>query len=161
MGERNFAKVTDAHIITIDVPRNHFESTIVYTLIIFSEANMRKNGMAKAARPKHLFMKKYAMYAPNEPHELTNSPFSFITSPGRGDSIILRSMLPVLINDTNATIINIPRLSKISPTMKFSFSFLNMSNPVTASNEDLVEVFFFLAIFSFISVILCKSNSFF
>ena len=153
--------VTDAHIITIDVPRNHFASTMLYTLIIFIEAKMRKNGMAKAASPKHFFIKKYARYAPSEPHELTNSPFSFITSPGRGDSIMLKSMLPVLMNDTNATIIKMPRLSKISPTMKLSFSFLNMSNPVTALNEDLVEVFFFLAIFSFYSVILCKSNSFF
>ena len=74
---------------------------------------------------------------------------------------MVRSMSPVLMNDTNATVVNMPKPSKTTPMTKFSFSFWNKSKPVTALNEFLVEVFFFLAILMFISVIICKSNAIF
>ena len=80
----NFAQAILLQIIASILPKNHFTRLTLYAPISFSEVKMRKSGIKKAGKPKQHVMKKYAIYAPIEPHVLEKAMFSFLRSPARG-----------------------------------------------------------------------------
>ena len=146
-GDRNFAIVMLDHTMMTDMHRNHFNRLMLYTLMRFSDTMSMYIGIKNEASPKHCFMKKYDMYAPIDPPLLTNSPFWFIISPSLADSIMLWSMFPVVRNETKDVAIQAAVANKMSPKMKFTFSFCRKLNPSTFFNELLLFAFFFFAIF--------------
>ena len=57
-GAKNFAIVTEAQIMTIIMPMNHFHRFILYAFISRREARNMNAGMRNAASPKHCLTKK-------------------------------------------------------------------------------------------------------
>ena len=104
------------------------------------------NGIRKAGNPKQHVMKKYAIYAPMEPHVFENAILSFLRSPAIGCCMILWSFCPVEKNEMKEMTIMTDINSSRMPTVKFVFSlFTNDGTPIASRNE----VFFFTVSFFF------------
>ena len=142
----NLAQAILLQIMASILPKNHFTRLTLYAPISRREVKMRNSGIRKAGNPKQHVMKKYAIYAPMEPHVFENAIFSFLRSPATGCCMILWSFCPVEKNEMNEMTIMTDMNRSRMPTVKFVFSlFTNDGIPIASRNE----VFFFAVSFFF------------
>ena len=142
----NLAQAILLQIMASILPKNHFTRLTLYAPISLSEVNIRNSGIRNAGNPKQHVMKKYAIYAPMEPHVFENAILSFLRSPAIGCSMMLWSFCPVEKNEMNEMTIMIDMNRSRMPTVKFVFSlFTNDGIPIASRNE----VFFFSVSFFF------------
>ena len=142
----NLAQAILLQIMASILPKNHFTRLTLYAPISLSEVNIRNSGIRNAGNPKQHVMKKYAIYAPMEPHVFENAILSFLRSPAIGCCMMLWSFCPVEKNEINEMTIMIDMNRSRMPTVKFVFSlFTNDGIPIASRNE----VFFFSVSFFF------------